>query len=64
MKHRATVQALRITAQRALAAHQEAKQLGKELGTLAQPGGGPVAGAAPIQASSGQVVRHRLNPGR
>ena len=54
VEYRATVQALRITAQRALAAHQEAKQLGKELGTLAramapallaQPGVGPVTGA-------------------
>jgi transposase len=90
------VQALRLTAQRALAAHQEARQLGKELRTLvqamapvllAQPGVGPVtaaqlliswshpgrlrseaafamlAGAAPIEASSGRVVRHRLNRG-
>jgi transposase len=79
-----------------VAAHHEAKQLGKELGTLAravapvllaQRGVGPVtaaqvliswshpgrlrseaafamlAGAAPIEASSGQVVRHRLNRG-
>jgi transposase len=91
--HRA---ALRATAERALAAHAEATQLGKELGTLArvvapallaQPGVGPVtaaqvliswshpgrlrseaafamlAGAAPIEASSGRVVRHRLNRG-
>jgi transposase len=96
VEYRATVQALRITAQRALAAHQEATQLGKELGTLAramapallaQRGVGPVtgaqvliswshpgrlrseaafamlAGAAPIEASSGRVVRHRLNRG-
>jgi transposase len=48
------VQALRLTAQRALAAHQEARQLGKELRTLvqamapvllAQPGVGPVTAA-------------------
>jgi transposase len=96
VEYRATVLALRTTAERALAAHQEAKQLGKELGTLAaaaapallaQPGVGPVtavqvliswshpgrlrseaafamlAGAAPIEASSGRVVRHRLNRG-
>jgi transposase len=77
-------------------AHQEATQLGKELGVLARgmapallapPGVGPVtgaqvliswshpgrlrseaafamlAGAAPIEASSGRVVRHRLNRG-
>jgi transposase len=99
--HRATVRALRLTAERALAAQQEAKQLGKQLGKelrrvvqalapalLAQPGVGPVtaaqllvswsypgrlrseaafamlAGVAPIPASSGQVVRDRLNPGR
>src|SRR6266516_4527449 len=93
---RATVRALRATAQRALAAHDEAKQLGKELGTLAravapallaQRGVGPItaaqvliswshpgrlrseaafamlAGVAPIEASSGRVVRHRLNRG-
>jgi transposase len=87
---------LRATAERALAAHQEATQLGKELGVLAravapallaQPGVGPaigaqvliswshpgrlrseaafamLAGAAPIEASSGRVVRHRLNRG-
>jgi len=96
VEHRATVRALRLTAERALAAHQEARQLGKELGALvqamapallAQPGVGPVtaaqlliswshpsrrrseaafailAGVAPIPASSGQVVRHRLNRG-
>jgi transposase len=97
VEHRATVRALRLTAERALAAaHQEAKQLGKELrvlvqamapALLAQPGVGPVtaaqlliswshrgrlrseaafamlAGVAPIPASSGQVVRHRLNRG-
>jgi len=96
VEYRATVRALRATAARALAAHQEAKQLGKELGTLAravapallaQRGVGPVtaaqvliswshpgrlrseaafamlAGAAPIEASSGRVVRHRLNRG-
>jgi transposase len=54
VEHRATVQALRLTAQRALAAHQEARQLGKELRTLvqamapvllAQPGVGPVTAA-------------------
>jgi len=96
VEYRATVQALRTTAERALAAHHEATQLGKELGTLAravapallaQRGVGPVtgaqvliswshpgrlrseaafamlAGAAPIEASSGRVVRHRLNRG-
>jgi transposase len=96
VEHRATVRALRLTAERALAAHQEARQLGKELRTvvqalapalLAQPGVGPVtaaqlliswshpgrlrseaafamlAGVAPIPASSGQVVRYRLNRG-
>ena len=96
VEYRATVRALRITAERALAAHQEASQLGKELAILvrmvapallAQPGVGPVtaaqvliswshpgrlrseaafamlAGAAPIEASSGLVVRHRLNRG-
>jgi transposase len=96
VEYRATVRALRITAERALAAHTEAAQLGKELAILvrmvapallAQPGVGPVsaaqvliswshpgrlrseaafamlAGAAPIEASSGRVVRHRLNRG-
>jgi len=96
VEYRATVRALRLTAERALAAHQEATQLGKELGTLvravapallAQRGVGPItaaqlliswshpgrlrseaafamlAGTAPIQASSGRVVRHRLNRG-
>jgi transposase len=96
VEHRATVRALRLTAERALAAHQEARQLSKELQTLvqamapallAQPGVGPVtaaqlliswshpgrlrseaafamlAGVAPIPASSGRVVRHRLNRG-
>ena len=96
VEYRATVRALRTTAERALAANQEATQLGKELGTLAravapallaQRGVGPVtgaqvliswshpgrlrseaafamlAGAAPIEASSGRVVRHRLNRG-
>jgi transposase len=95
-EYRATVQALRLTAERVLAAHTEATQLAKELGVLvaamapallAQPGVGPItaaqvliswshpdrlrseaafamlAGAAPIPASSGQVVRHRLNRG-
>jgi hypothetical protein len=96
VEYRATVRALRATAERALAAHQEATQLGKELGVLAramapallaQRGVGPVtgaqvliswshpgrlrseaafamlAGAAPIEASSGRVVRYRLNRG-
>jgi hypothetical protein len=54
VEYRATVRALRATAERALAAHQEATQLGKELGTLAravasallaQRGVGPVTGA-------------------
>jgi transposase len=96
VEDRATVRALRVTAQRILQARQEAKELERELRTLvkavapvlgAQPGIGPVtaaqlliswshrgrlrsgaalamlAGAAPIEASSGQVVRHRLNRG-
>jgi transposase len=96
VEHRATVQALRLTAERALAARQEAKQLELELSQLVmvmapallvQPGIGPIsaaqlliswshpgrfrseaafamlAGAAPVQASSGQVIRHRLNRG-
>jgi transposase len=96
VEYRATVRALRATAQRALAAHQEAGQLGKELkmlaravapALLAQRGVGTVtaaqeliswshagrlrseaafamlAGAAPIEVSSGRVVRHRLNHG-
>jgi transposase len=36
VEHRATVQALRLTAERALAAHQEARALGKELRALVQ----------------------------
>ena len=96
VEYRATVRALRTTAERLLAANQEATQLGKELAALVramaptllgQPGVGPVtaaqiliswshpgrlrseaafamlAGTAPIEASSGQVVRHRLNRG-
>jgi transposase len=96
VEHRARIRALRLTAERALAAHQQARQLGKELRAvvqamgpvlLAQPGVGPVtaaqlliswshpgrlrseaafamlAGVAPIPASSGRVVRHRLNRG-
>jgi transposase len=96
VEYRATVRALQLTAERALAAHHEATQLGEQLGTLArvvtpallaQPGVGPVtaaqvliswshpgrlrseaafamlAGAAPIAASSGRLVRHRLNRG-
>jgi transposase len=96
VEDRATVQALRLTAQRALAAHGEAEALEKELRglvmamapvLLAQPGVGPVtaaqlliswshpgrlrseaafamlAGVAPIEASSGRVVRYRLNRG-
>jgi transposase len=94
--YRATVRALRLTAERALAAHQEARALAKELRALvramapvllAQPGVGPItaaqlliswshpgrlrseaafamlAGVAPIPASSGQVIRYRLNRG-
>jgi transposase len=54
VEHHATVGALRLTAERALAAHQEARQLGKELralvqamapALLAQPGVGPVTAA-------------------
>jgi transposase len=96
VEDRATVRALRMTAQRALAAHAEAQQLEHELRALvaamaplllAQPGVGPVtaaqvlvswshpgrfrseaafamlAGVAPVEASSGKVVRHRLNRG-
>jgi transposase len=93
---RATVQALRLTAQRLLAAYAEAAELTQQLralitamapGLLDQPGVGPIsaaqvllawshpgrvrseaafamlAGAAPVEASSGQVTRHRLNRG-
>jgi transposase len=96
VEDRATVQALRLTAQRALSAYAEAEALEKELRglvkaiapvLLAQPGVGPItaaqlliswshpgrlrseaafamlAGVAPIEASSGRVVRHRLNRG-
>jgi transposase len=96
VEYRATVRALRTTAERALAAHAETNQLEKELrvlvaamapALLARPGVGPItaaqvliswshpgrlrseaafarlAGAAPIPASSGRVVRHRLNRG-
>jgi transposase len=54
VEYRATVRALRATAERALAAHAEATQLGRQLGTLArvvapallaQPGVGPVTAA-------------------
>lgn len=90
------MRALRVTAERVLAAHAEAAQLEAELRTLikavapallAQPGVGPISaaqvliswshpgrfrseaafamlgGVAPVEASSGQVVRHRLNRG-
>ena len=93
VERRATVQALRLTAERVLAARQDAHQLEAELrqlvtvmapALLTQPGIGPInaaqlliswshpgrfrseaafamlAGAAPVPASSGQVVRHRL----
>ena len=59
------MRALRTTAERALAAHQEARQLGEELGMLArvmaptllaQPGGGPVTAA--------QVRTSWSHPGR
>ena len=96
IEYRATVRALALTAQRALAARQDAHQLEAELrqlimavapALLTQPGIGPItaaqlliswshpgrlrseaafamlAGAAPVPASSGQVVRHRLNRG-
>jgi len=96
VEHRATVRALRLTAQRALAARHDAKQLEGELrqlimavapSLLTEPGIGPIsaaqlliswshtgrfrseaafamlAGAAPVPASSGQVVHHRLNRG-
>jgi transposase len=54
VEHRATVRALRLTAERALGAHQEASALTKELralvqamapALLAQPGVGPVTAA-------------------
>jgi transposase len=94
IEHRATITALRCTAQRALALHAEADDLQAELDTLvrrsatrllAEPGVGVICaaqllaawshpgrlrweaafamlgGAAPIEASSGKVVRHRLN---
>jgi transposase len=96
VEHRATVRALRMTAQRVLTARREAKELEAELrqliavvapALLVQRGIGPVSaaqvliswshpgrfrseaafamlgGAAPVEASSGQVVRHRLNRG-
>jgi transposase len=96
VEHRATVRALRVTAERMLTARAEVKQLEVELRMLimavapvllAQPGIGPITaaqvliswshpgrfrseaafamlgGAAPVEASSGQVVRHRLNRG-
>jgi transposase len=96
VEHRATVRALRPTAQRVPAARQDARQLEAELrqlvmvvapALLTEPGIGPVsaaqlliswshagrfrseaafamlAGAAPVPASSGQVVRHRRNRG-
>jgi transposase len=95
VEYRATVRALRATAERALAAHTEASQLGEELAILvrvvapallAQRGVGPVtgaqvliswshpgrlrseaavamlAGAAPIEASSGRAKRPRDPP--
>jgi transposase len=96
VEHRATVRALRVTAERMLTARAEVKQLEVELRMLimavapvllAQPGIEPITaaqvliswshpgrfrseaafamlgGAAPVEASSGQVVRHRLNRG-
>ena len=96
VEDRATVRALRLTAQRVLSAHAEANELEDELRRLvqvtapillAQPGVGPVtaaqlliswshpgrlrseaavamlAGVAPVEASSGQVIGHRLNRG-
>ena len=96
IEHRATVRVLALTAERALAARADAKQLEAELrqlitamapALLSQPGIGPItaaqlliswshpgrfrseaafamlAGAAPVPASSGQVVRYRLNRG-
>jgi transposase len=65
VEHRATVRALRLTAERVLGAHQEARQLGKELRTVVQalapvllvrPGVGPVT-TAPLLISW-------LHPGR
>ena len=65
VEYRATVRALRLTAERALAAHAEAKQLAEELrmlvavmapALLAQPGVGPITGA--------QVLISWSHPGR
>jgi transposase len=65
VEYRATVRALRLTAERALAAHQEATQLGKELRRLvravaptllAQPGVGPI--------TASQVLISWSHPGR
>jgi transposase len=94
IEYRATIAALRRTAQRSLALQAEADDLHAELDTLirrrapwllAEPGIGVICaaqllnawshagrlrseaafamlgGAAPIEASSGKVVRHRLN---
>ena len=96
VEDRATMRALRLTAERAPSAHAQAQALERELRALvkamapvllAQPGVGPItaaqvliswshpgrlrseaafamlAGVAPIEASSGRVVRHRLNRG-
>jgi hypothetical protein len=68
VEYRATVRALRTTAERALAAHAEATQLGKELGTLArvvapallaQPG---VASQVSPQVKADVVGLARLEP--
>ncbi len=68
------MRALRLTAERALAAHAGAKHFGRSAVQLliswAHPGRlrseaalAMLAGVASIPASSGRVVRHRLNRG-
>jgi len=73
IEHRATIRALRLTAERALAAHQQAKALAKELRTLvqamapvllAQPGVGPVTAAQLLISWShpGRLRSRRRSP--
>jgi transposase len=65
VEYRATVRALRATAERALAAHQEARQLGKELGTLARAAAPALLaqrGVGPVTAA--QVLISWSHPGR
>jgi transposase len=63
IEYRATIAALRRTAQRSLALVAEADNLHAELDTLirSEAAFAMLGGAAPIEASSGKVVRHRLN---